>query len=49
MKIVHLIQRYAPAIGGCEQWCQQISRYFVREGCSVKVLTLRIFHEEEFF
>ena len=49
MKIVHLIQRYPPAIGGCEQWCQQVSRYLVSQGCSVKILTLRLYHEEEFF
>src|SRR3989338_5927946 len=49
MKIFHLIQRYPPAIGGCEQWCQQISRYLVRKGHQVKLLTMQIYHEEEFF
>ena len=48
MKIVHVIQRYPPAIGGSEQWCQQISRFLVKQGHRVKVLTMRIYHEEEF-
>ena len=49
MRIVHLIQRYSPGIGGCEQWCQQISRYLVKQGHQVKVLTMQVYHEEEFF
>ena len=48
MKIVHVIQRYPPAIGGSEQWCQQLSRFLVKQEHQVKVLTMRIYHEEEF-
>ena len=49
MKIVNIIQRYPPAVGGSETWCQEVCRYLVRGGHDVKVLTLDINKEEEFW
>ncbi len=49
MKILHIIQRYPPAIGGAETWCQRVCRYFSNHGHDVTVLTLNVFNEEEFW
>ncbi len=49
MKILHIIQRYPPSIGGSETWCQGISRYLAEQGHSVTVLTLKVYKEEEFW
>ncbi|HLD82567.1 MAG TPA: glycosyltransferase family 4 protein, partial [Candidatus Omnitrophota bacterium] len=49
MKILHIIQRYPPAIGGSETWCQGLCRYLAREGHEVKVLTLDVYNEDEFW
>ncbi|MBU1007098.1 MAG: glycosyltransferase [Candidatus Omnitrophica bacterium] len=49
MKIVNVIQRYYPAIGGSEEWCRQIARYISKSGQEVSVLTLNIIDEEEFW
>lgn len=48
MKMVHVIQRYPPAVGGSETWCQEICRYLARKGHHIRVLTLNINREEEF-
>jgi glycosyltransferase involved in cell wall biosynthesis len=49
MKVLHLIQRYPPAVGGSELWCREICRYLAATGDDVKVLTLNIVEEEEFW
>ncbi len=40
MKVLHLIQRYPPAVGGSETWCREVCRYLAAAGDEVKVLTL---------
>ena len=45
MRVVHVIQRYAPAIGGSETWCREVALRQVRRGHRVRVLTLDIMTE----
>jgi glycosyltransferase involved in cell wall biosynthesis len=47
MKVLHVIPRYAPAIGGAERWCQGVCRDLVARGHDVSVLTLRVVDEED--
>ena len=49
MKIVNIIQRYSPAVGGSETWCQEVCRHLSKKGHNVKVLTLNINKEEEYW
>jgi glycosyltransferase involved in cell wall biosynthesis len=49
VKILHIIQRYPPAVGGSELWCREICQYLAATGDEVKVLTLNIVEEEEFW
>lgn len=49
MKVIHLIQRYEPALGGSETWCREVARRQVRRGHRVRVLTLDIIREQEFW
>jgi glycosyltransferase involved in cell wall biosynthesis len=49
VRVLHLIQRYSPAVGGSETWCREVSRYLSATGDDVKVLTLDILEEEEFW
>lgn len=49
MKVVNIIQRYFPAIGGSETWCQGVCRYLARTGWQVSVLTMNVFNEEEYW
>jgi glycosyltransferase involved in cell wall biosynthesis len=49
MRIVNIIQRYPPSIGGSETWCQEVCRYLAKKGNAVKVLTLDINKEEEYW
>ena len=49
MRILHIIQRYPPSIGGSEQWCQGVCRYSAKKGFDVRVLTLKVYLEEEFW
>jgi glycosyltransferase involved in cell wall biosynthesis len=49
MRIVNVIQRYPPAIGGAETWCQEVCRRLVQCGHEVEVLTLDVIEEAEFF
>jgi glycosyltransferase involved in cell wall biosynthesis len=49
MKIVNIIQRYSPAVGGSETWCQEVSRYLADAGHNVEVLTINVNKEEEFW
>lgn len=49
MKVVQIIQRYPPAMGGSEQWCREISQYLAAKGDRVKVLTLNVLAEEDYW
>jgi glycogen synthase len=49
MNIVNVIQRYPPALGGSETWCQEVCRYLANRGHKVKVFTLDVNKEEEFW
>jgi glycosyltransferase involved in cell wall biosynthesis len=49
VKVLHIIQRYPPAVGGSETWCREVSRYLSAVGDEVKVLTLDILEEEEYW
>lgn len=49
MKVTHVIQRYFPAVGGSEVWCREISRYLADAGDEVRVLTLNVIEEEEYW
>jgi glycosyltransferase involved in cell wall biosynthesis len=48
MRMVHVIQRYPPAVGGSETWCREVCRYLAQKGHRIRVLTLNINREEEF-
>lgn len=49
MKVLHLIQRYPPAVGGSETWCREVAQYLSAVGDQVKVLTLDVVGEEEYW
>ncbi len=49
MKILHIIQRYPPAIGGSEAWCRGICGYLADKGHCITVLTLDAYNEEEYW
>jgi glycosyltransferase involved in cell wall biosynthesis len=49
VKVLHIIQRYPPAVGGSETWCREVSRYLTSVGDEVKVLTLNILDEDEYW
>lgn len=49
MKIVNIIQRYPPAVGGSETWCQEVCRFLAKKGHNIKVLTLDVNEEEEYW
>ena len=49
MKIVNVIHRYPPAVGGAETWCQEVCRFLAHRGHQVEVLTLAINREEEYW
>jgi glycosyltransferase involved in cell wall biosynthesis len=49
VRVLHLIQRYPPAVGGSETWCREVSQYLSALGDDVKVLTLDILEEEEYW
>ncbi|MCM8797109.1 MAG: glycosyltransferase family 4 protein [Candidatus Omnitrophica bacterium] len=49
MKVVNIIQRYHPAIGGSEAWCQGMCRYLARQGWDTTVLTMNVFNEDEYW
>ena len=48
MKVLHLIQRYPPALGGSETWCREVCRHLAKTA-EMKVLTLDVLEEEEFW
>lgn len=49
MRIVSIIQRYPPAVGGSETWAREVCQYLARHGHEVRVLTLDINKEEEYW
>jgi glycosyltransferase involved in cell wall biosynthesis len=48
-RILHLVQRYAPAVGGSEKYFQEFSRRFARDGFPVTVLTTDALDLEAFW
>lgn len=48
MKVLHVIQRYPPAIGGSEQWCAHICRYLVDKRIDSRVATMNLYNIAEF-
>lgn len=48
MKVLHVIQRYPPAIGGSELWCGNIARFMAEKGIVSSVATIRFYNIEEF-
>jgi glycosyltransferase involved in cell wall biosynthesis len=49
VKALHLIQRYAPAVGGSETWCREVCQQLADAGDEMTVLTLDVVEEEEFW
>ncbi len=49
MKVVNIIQRYSPAIGGSEAWCEGMCRYLAKNNVDVEVLTMNVYNEDEFW
>ncbi len=49
MRILNIIQRYHPAIGGSETWCREVATYLVRCGHRVEVATLKVIEEDEYW
>jgi glycosyltransferase involved in cell wall biosynthesis len=49
VKILHVVQRYPPAVGGSETWCREVCQRSATAGDTVKVLTLDVIDEEEYW
>jgi len=49
MKVLNIIQRYPPAIGGAETWCSNISQFLANKGLIIKVATINLYNIEEFY
>lgn len=49
MKVLHIIQRYPPAIGGAEVWCRNVCRYLASRGVESRVACINLHNMEEFF
>lgn len=49
MKVLHIIQRYHPAIGGAEVWCRNLCQFLAQKGIIVKVATINLYNTEEFY
>ena len=47
MRILHVIHRYPPAIGGGEFWCAGLARWQAAQGHRVRVATLRAVDDDE--
>lgn len=48
MKVLHIIQRYHPAIGGAEIWCRNLCQFLTQRGVVTKVATVNLYNIEEF-
>ena len=49
MRVLHIIQRYPPAIGGSEKWCGDLCRYLAKKGIITEVATINLDNMEAFF
>jgi glycosyltransferase involved in cell wall biosynthesis len=49
MKVLNIIQRYHPAIGGAEFWCRMVSHYLSKNNVDVNIVTLAVDKEEEYW
>ena len=47
MKVLHIIQRYPPALGGAEIWCRNICQFLAQKGIILKVATKNFMKFEE--
>jgi glycosyltransferase involved in cell wall biosynthesis len=47
VRVLHVIHRYPPAIGGGELWCAGLARWQAARGHDVRVLTLRAVGDDE--
>jgi glycosyltransferase involved in cell wall biosynthesis len=47
MRVLHVIMRYAPAIGGAEVWCAEVAGWLHARGHAVDVLTLGVVEEAD--
>ena len=47
MKVLHVVQRYPPAIGGAESWCRGLARFQAARGDDVTVLTTRAVTDDD--
>jgi glycosyltransferase involved in cell wall biosynthesis len=47
VRVLHVIHRYPPAIGGGELWCAGLARWQAAHGHEVRVLTLRAVADDE--
>lgn len=48
MKVLNIIHRYPPAIGGTEFWCRNIATFLAQKGIIVEVCTLNLYDIDEF-
>jgi hypothetical protein len=49
MKVLNIIQRYYPAIGGSENWCKDFCLFLTSKGIFVRVVTMNMYRIEEAF
>jgi len=49
MKVLQIIQRYPPAIGGSETWCRNLVVYLSSQGINTEVATINLFNMDDFF
>ncbi len=48
MKVLHIIHRYPPAVGGSEQWCAKICKYLSERRVNSRVSTINLYNIEDF-
>lgn len=49
MRVLHIIQRYPPAIGGSENWCRSLCNFAASRGILTKVATINLYNVEDFY
>jgi len=49
MKVLNVIPRYLPAIGGSEIWCSQLCRFLAKSGLVTEVATMNLYNVAEAF
>lgn len=47
MKVLNIIQRYPPGIGGSETWCRNLCLFLAKKGISTRVATINIYNVSE--